>query len=63
MTPRTHSSPESNVPLWLHRLYLQFRWALADVMSPHRLPLLRLVGAVLVALLALGTASGLINSP
>ncbi len=63
MTPRSHLSPASNAPLWLHRLHLQFRWALTDVLGPHRLPLFRLVAAVLVALLALGTASGLISSP
>jgi hypothetical protein len=64
MTHRTftaHAAPSSH---WWHRLhahYLQLRWARADVPQMNRLPLLRLAAAVLVALLALATASGLVG--
>jgi hypothetical protein len=60
MAHRTFITPEAHSPQWLHRLHVQLRWMRADVRQMNRLPLLRLAGAVLVALLALATASGLI---
>jgi hypothetical protein len=62
MAHRTFLTAESPGPHWLHRLHVQLRWMRADVRQTSRLPLLRLACAVLVALLALGTASGLIAS-
>ena len=49
-------------PHWWQRLHLQLRSRQADAQQMNRLPLLRLAAAVLVALLALATASGLIGS-
>lgn len=60
MAHRTFIPSAAHAPQWLHRLHVQLRWLRADVRQMNRLPLLRLAGAVLVALLALGTASGLI---
>jgi hypothetical protein len=60
MAHRTFIPSAAQAPQWLHRLHVQLRWLRADVRQMNRLPLLRLAGAVLVALLALGTASGLI---
>ncbi len=60
MAHRTFITPTAHAPQWLHRLHVQLRWLRADVRQMDRLPLLRLAGAVLVALLALATASGLI---
>ena len=60
MAPRTFLTAETHLPQWLHRLHVQLRWVRAEARQMNRLPLLRLTGAVLVALLALATASGLI---
>ena len=60
MAPRTFLTSETHSPQWLHRLHVQLRWVRAEARQMNRLPLLRLTGAVLVALLALATASGLI---
>lgn len=60
MAHRTFIPSAAHAPQWWHRLHVQLRWLRADVRQMNRLPLLRLAGAVLVALLALGTASGLI---
>jgi hypothetical protein len=61
MSQRTFFSRDAHSPRWLRRLQAQLRWARADAPEMNRLPLLRLAGAVLVALLALATASGLIS--
>jgi hypothetical protein len=63
MAHRSLISTAAHAPQWLHRLHVQLRWMRADDRQMNRLPLLRLAGAVLVALLALATASGLIASP
>ena len=60
MAHRTFISSEAHATQWLHRLYVHLRWARVDWRQMNRVPLLRLAGAVLVALLALATASGLI---
>jgi hypothetical protein len=61
MSPRTFLPRDAHAPQWLRRLQAQLRWARADAPEMNRLPLLRLAGAVLVALLALAAASGLIG--
>jgi hypothetical protein len=61
MSQRTFLSPDAHSPQWLRRLQVQLRGARADAPEMNRLPLLRLAGAVLVALLALAAASGLIS--
>jgi hypothetical protein len=60
MAQRTVTTSEAPALQWLRRLHVQLRWVRADARQMNRLPLLRLAGAVLVALLALATASGLI---
>ena len=60
MTHRTFIADAAHPPHWWHRLQVQWRWMRADVQQMDRLPLLRLAAAVLVALLALATASGLV---
>jgi hypothetical protein len=45
-----------------HRLHEQWRWIRHDLQRGDGLPLLRLAAAVLVALMALATASGLIGA-
>lgn len=60
MAHRTFITSEAHSPQWLRRLHVQLRWVRADSSHANRLPLLRLTGAVLVALLALATASGLL---
>lgn len=62
MAHRTFVNSAAHAAPWLHRLHLRLRSMRADAQQTHRLPLLRLAGAVLVALLALGTASGLLAS-
>jgi hypothetical protein len=62
MAHRTFITAAAHSPQWLHRLHVQLRWMRADVQQMNRLPLLRLAAAVLVALLALATASGLIGA-
>jgi hypothetical protein len=62
MAHRTFVHSAAHAAPWLHRLHLRLRSLRADAQRTHRLPLLRLAGAVLVALLALGTASGLLAS-
>ncbi len=62
MAHRTFITTAAHTPQWLHRLHVQLRWMRADAQHLSRLPLLRLAAAVFVALLALGTASGLIAS-
>ncbi len=62
MTHRTFIADTAHSPHWWHRLHVQWRWMRADVQQMDRLPLLRLAAAVLVALLALATASGLISA-
>ena len=64
MAHRTFITSQAHATQWmdrLHRLHVHLRWARADWRQMNRLPLLRLAGAVLVALLALATASGLIT--
>jgi hypothetical protein len=61
MTHRTFIADAAHSPPWWHRLQLQWRWMRADVQQMDRVPLLRLAAAVLVALLALATASGLVG--
>lgn len=60
MAHRSFVPPAAPAPQWLRRVHVQFRSVRADVRQMNRLPLLRLAGAVLVALLALAIASGLI---
>ena len=60
MAHRTFTTDAAHWPHWLHRLHVQWRWMRADERQTNRLPLLRLAGAVLVALLALATAGGLV---
>ena len=60
MAHHTFITAAARLPQWLHRLQVQLRWMRADTMN--RLPLLRLAAAVLVALLALATASGVIGA-
>ena len=62
MAHRTFIPTSACSPHWWHRLHEQLRWMRADAQHLSRLPLLRLAAAVFVALLALGTASGLIAS-
>ncbi len=62
MAHRTDISAALHWPHWLHRLHVQLREVRAETQHVLRLPLLRLAAAVLLALLALGTASGLIAS-
>jgi hypothetical protein len=62
MTHRTFIADAAHSPNLWHRLHLQLRWMRADVQQTTHLPLLRLAAAVLVALLALATASGLIGA-
>jgi hypothetical protein len=59
MAHRTFIAAAPSSPHWWYRLYVQLRWMRADAQQTSRLPLLRLAAAVLVALLALATASGL----
>ncbi len=59
MAHRTFIATSASSPHWWHRLHEQLRWMRADAQQTSRLPLLRLAAAVLVALLALATASGL----
>jgi hypothetical protein len=61
MAHRTFFATEAHATQWLHRLHVHLRWARADFRQTNHLPLLRLAGAVLLALLALATASGLIT--
>ena len=61
MAQRTFITSETPSPQWLHRLHVQLRWVRTEARHMNRLPLLRLAGAVLVALLALATASGLVT--
>jgi hypothetical protein len=63
MTPHPLFAPEVNAPPWLPRLLMQLHRARDDFERHSRLPLLRLAAAVLLALLALGTAGGLIATP
>lgn len=60
MAHRTLISDAAHWPQWLHRLHVQWRQVRTDERQTNRLPLLRLAGAVLVALLALATAGGLV---
>ena len=60
MAHRTFITTATPASHWWHRLHVQWRWMRADAQQMGRLPLLRLAAAVLVALLALATASGLI---
>ncbi len=62
MAHRSFVPPAATAPQWLRRLQVQLRWMRADVRQTNRLPLLRLAGAVLVALLALAMASGLVTA-
>ena len=62
MAHRTFIAAAAPSPHWRHRLHVQLRWMRTDVQQMNRLPLLRLAAAVLVALLALATASGLIGA-
>jgi hypothetical protein len=62
MAHRTFITTAPHSPHWWHRLHVQWRWMRTDVQHMNRLPLLRLAAAVLVALLALATASGLIGA-
>ena len=62
MAQRSFTTAAAHAPQWMHRLHVQLRWARADLQQTSRLPLLRLTAAVLVALLALATASGLLAS-
>jgi hypothetical protein len=59
MAHRTFIALSPSSSQWLHRLHAQLRWTRADAQQTGSLPLLRLAAAVLVALLALATASGL----
>jgi hypothetical protein len=65
MAHRTYITSEAQATQWLERLYVHWRAVRADFLNDgqqtSRLPLLRLAGAVLVAVLALATASGLIT--
>jgi len=63
MTPRLFITTEAHLPQWLRRLHVRLHWLRVDSRRTDRLPMLRLAGAVLVALLALATASGLIAAP
>lgn len=60
MAYRSFISTAGHAPQWLHRLHVHLRWMRTGAGQMNRLPLLRLAGAVLVALLALAAASGLI---
>ena len=62
MAHRTVIAATSHAPHWWQRLHVQLRSSRADAQQMNRLPLLRLAAAVLLALLALATASGLIGS-
>jgi hypothetical protein len=62
MAHRTFITTALHSPHWWHRLHVQWRWMRVDVQQMGRLPLLRLAAAVLVALLALATASGLVGA-
>jgi hypothetical protein len=62
MAHRSLITPEAHSPQRPHRLHVQLRWMRADARQMSRLPLLRLAGAVLLALAALAAASGLITS-
>jgi hypothetical protein len=62
MAQRSFITAAAHAPHWWHRLHVQLHWVRADLQQTNRLPLLRLAAAVLVALLALATASGLLAS-